>query len=156
MFIEQLSVGETAESLNTVTLAHIHAFAGVSGDHNPVHLDAAFAATSVFKGVIAHGMLSASFISAIIGTRLPGAGTIYMGQSLKFLAPVRPGDQVRTVVTVKEIIPEKRRVVCRTLCYVDETLVIDGDATLMVPTRQAKAQAFFAPAAVPSGLAAAL
>lgn len=138
MFIEELSVGQTAESVNTVTQAEIQAFAAVSGDHNPVHLDPAFAATTPFKGVIAHGMLSAAYISAIVGTDMPGKGTIYMGQNLKFLAPVRPGDQVRTVVTVKEIIAEKRRVICHTACYVGDTMVIDGEATLMVPTQRPK------------------
>jgi 3-hydroxybutyryl-CoA dehydratase len=136
MFIEELSVGQCAESLKTVTQADIQAFADISGDHNPVHLDAAFAATTPFKGVIAHGMLSAAFISAIIGTELPGKGTIYMGQNLKFLAPVRPGDSVRTAVTVKEIVAEKRRVICQTACYVGDTMVIDGEATLMVPTQR--------------------
>jgi 3-hydroxybutyryl-CoA dehydratase len=133
MFIEQLTVGQTAESEKTVSIADIAIFADLSGDHNPVHLDAEFAASTPFKGVIAHGMLSASFISAILGTQLPGEGTIYMGQNLKFLAPVRPGDTVRTVVTVKEIIAEKRRVICQTDCYVGETQVISGEATLMVP-----------------------
>lgn len=136
MYIEQLAVGQSAESLKTVSREDIHAFADVSGDHNPVHLDADFAATTAFKGVIAHGMLSASFISAIIGTEMPGEGTIYLGQNLRFLAPVRPGDQVKTVVTVKEIIAEKRRVVCQTACFVADTQVIDGEATLMVPTQR--------------------
>ena len=138
MFIEELTIGQTAESLNTVTQAEIQAFAAVSGDHNPVHLDPAFAATTPFKGVIAHGMLSAAYISAIVGTEMPGKGTNYMGQNLKFLAPVRPGDQVRTVVTVKEIVAEKRRVICQTACYVGDTMVIDGEATLMVPTQRPK------------------
>ena len=138
MFIEELSPGQCAESSKTVTQADIVAFAEISGDHNPVHLDAAFAATTPFKGLIAHGMLSASFISAILGTQLPGEGTIYLGQNLKFLAPVRPGDAVRTVITVQEIVPEKRRVVCQTACYVGTTQVIDGTATLLVPSRASR------------------
>lgn len=138
MYIEELSLGQSAESTKTVTQADIVKFADVSGDHNPVHLDEAFAAGTAFKGVIAHGMLSASFISATLGTQLPGEGTIYLGQNLKFLAPVRPGDQVRTVVTVKEIVAEKRRVICQTACYVGETLVIDGEATLMAPSQKKK------------------
>lgn len=133
MSIADLSVGQSAETVKTVTQRDIELFAEVSGDHNPVHLDAAFAAATPFKGIIAHGMLSASFISAILGTTLPGKGTIYLGQNLKFLAPVRPGDAVRTVVTVKEIHAEKRRVICQTACYVGETRVIDGEATLLVP-----------------------
>jgi 3-hydroxybutyryl-CoA dehydratase len=135
MFIDQLSVGQSAETLKTVTQDDITGFARISGDHNPVHLDAAFAAATPFKGVIAHGMLSASFISAILGTTLPGEGTIYLGQTLKFLAPVRPGETVRTVVTVKDIVAAKRRVVCTTACYVGDTQVIDGEATLLVPAR---------------------
>lgn len=138
MYIEELSLGQSAESTTTVTQADIVKFADVSGDHNPVHLDDAFAAGTAFKGVIAHGMLSASFISAILGTQLPGEGTIYLGQNLKFLVPVRPGDQVRTVVTVKEIVAEKRRVICQTACYVGATLVIDGEATLMAPSQKKK------------------
>lgn len=138
MFIEELSIGQSAESTKTVSQQDIEMFAAVSGDHNPVHLDAAFAATTPFKGVIAHGMLSASFISAILGTTMPGAGTIYLGQNLRFLAPVRPGDAVRTVCTVKEIVLEKRRVICQTNCYVGDTLVVEGEATLLVPTRKKK------------------
>lgn len=138
MFIEELSIGLSAESLKTVTQQDIEMFAAVSGDHNPVHLDAAFAAATPFKGVIAHGMLSASFISAILGTTMPGRGTIYLGQNLKFLAPVRPGDTVRTVCTVKEIVPEKRRVICQTNCHVGDTLVVEGEATLLVPTQKGK------------------
>ncbi len=133
MNINELSIGQSAETSKIITQQDIKMFATVSGDHNPVHLDAAFAAATPFKGVIAHGMLSASFISAILGTTLPGKGTIYLGQNLKFLSPVRPGDTVKTVVTVKEIHAEKRRVICQTACYVGETKVIDGEATLLVP-----------------------
>lgn len=139
MFIEELSIGQSAETTKTITQRDIELFAEVSGDHNPVHLDAEFAANTAFKGIIAHGMLSASFISAILGTTMPGKGTIYMGQNLKFLAPVRPGDVVRTVCTVKEIVAEKRRVICTTNCYVGETLVVEGEATLLVPTERKKA-----------------
>jgi 3-hydroxybutyryl-CoA dehydratase len=134
MFIEDLSIGQSAETSKTITQKDIEIFADLSGDHNPVHLDAAFAASTQFKGIIAHGMLSASFISAIFGTTLPGKGTIYMGQTLKFLSPVHPGDTVRTVVTVREILAEKRRVICQTACYVGTTQVIDGEATLLVPS----------------------
>ncbi len=134
MFIEDLSIGQSAETTNTITQKDIEMFADLSGDHNPVHLDGAYAAGTPFKGIIAHGMLSASFISAIFGTTLPGMGTIIMGLTLKFLAPVRPGDTVRTVVTVREIIAEKRRVICQTACYVGTTQVIDGEAMLQVPT----------------------
>lgn len=133
MRIDELSVGQQAELLKVITQQDIQIFADVSGDHNPVHFDVSYAEKTPFKGVIAHGMLSATFISAIVGTIMPGKGTIYLGQNLKFLAPVRIGDQVRTVVTVKELIKEKRRVICETSCYVGETKVIDGEATLLVP-----------------------
>lgn len=133
MFIEDLSIGQSAETCNTITQKDIELFADLSGDHNPVHLDANYATGTQFKGIIAHGMLSASFISAILGTTLPGMGTIIMGLTLKFLAPVRPGDTVRTVVTIREILAEKRRVICQTACYVGTTQVIDGEATLQVP-----------------------
>ena len=134
MFIEDLFIGQSAETSKTLTQKDIEMFAELSGDHNPVHLDAAFAAGTQFKGIIAHGMLSASFISGILGTSLPGTGAIIMGMTLKFLAPVRPGDTVRTVVTVREIIAEKRRVICQTACYVGTNQVIDGEAMLQVPT----------------------
>lgn len=133
MRIDELSVGQQAELQKVVTTHDVQVFADVSGDHNPVHFDASYAEKTPFKGVIAHGMLSASYISAIVGTIMPGEGTIYLGQSLKFMAPVRIGDQVRTVVTVKELIKEKRRVICDTSCYVGETKVIEGEATLLVP-----------------------
>ena len=89
MYFEELNIGQSAESSRTVTQEDIVAFAALSGDRNAVHLDPDFAAKTPFKGVIAHGMLSASYISAILGTRLPGEGTIYLGQNLSFLAPVR-------------------------------------------------------------------
>ena len=138
MLIEELSVGQSAETIRTVTQKDIELFAEVSGDHNSVHLDAALAATTPFKGIIAHGMLSASFISAILGTTMPGKGTVYLGQNLKFLAPVRPGDTVRTVCTVKEIFLEKRRVICTPDCFVGDTQVVEGEATLLVPTQRKK------------------
>lgn len=133
MFIEDLSIGQSAETSNTITQQDIEMFADLSGDHNPVHLNAAYAAGTQFKGIIAHGMLSASFISGVLGTSLPGTGAIIMGMTLKFLAPVRPGDTVRSVVTVREIIAEKRRVICQTACYVGTAQVIDGEAMLQVP-----------------------
>jgi len=135
MFIEDLSIGQSVETSNTITQKDIEKFADLSGDHNPVHLDEAYAAGTQFKSIIAHGMLSASFISGILGTSLPGTGAIIMGMTLKFLAPVHPGDTVRTVVTVKEVIAEKRRVICQTACYVGATQVIEGEAMLQVPAR---------------------
>jgi 3-hydroxybutyryl-CoA dehydratase len=119
----------------TVTEADIVMFAGVSGDTNPVHINQLFAEGTMFKGRIAHGMLSASFISTVVGTRLPGPGCIYINQSLRFRAPVKAGDTVVARATVKEILPERRRVVLTTVCSVGETVVIDGEATMMVANR---------------------
>ncbi len=134
-YLEDLSVGMTGIFAKTVTEADIVMFAGVSGDTNPVHINQEFAEGSMFKGRIAHGMLSASFISTVVGTRLPGPGCIYINQSLRFRAPVKAGDTVVARATVKEILPERRRVVLTTVCSVGETVVIDGEATMMVANR---------------------
>ena len=134
-FIEDLSVGQSASYTKTVTEADIVKFAEVSGDNNPVHLDEAFAQTTMFKGRIAHGMLSAGFISTVIGTKLPGSGTIYMSQTLRFKAPVRIGDTVTATCTITEVIAEKRRAVLNTVCKVGDTVVIEGEALVMVPAR---------------------
>lgn len=133
--IEDLSVGMTASFAKTVTEADIVLFAGISGDTNPVHLNQEYASGTMFQGRIAHGMLSVSFISAVLGTKLPGPGAIYMSQTVRFKAPVRAGDTVTARATVTEIIPEKRRAVVRTVCTVGETVVIEGEALLMVPSR---------------------
>ena len=134
-YLEDLSVGMTNIFAKTVTEADIVMFAGVSGDTNPVHINQLFAEGSMFKGRIAHGMLSASLISTVVGTRLPGPGCIYINQSLRFRAPVKAGDTVVARATVKEILPERRRVVLTTVCSVGETVVIDGEATMMVANR---------------------
>jgi 3-hydroxybutyryl-CoA dehydratase len=134
-YIEDLSVGQTASLAKTVTEADIILFAGISTDINSVHLDEEFAKTTPFGGRIAHGMLSASFISAVLGARLPGPGTIYLAQNLKFKAPVRAGDTVTATVTITEIVPEKKRVKLDTVCTVGGKTVIEGDATVMFPSR---------------------
>ena len=142
--VEDISIGMTAYYGRTVTDADIVMFAGVSGDNNAVHTNQEFAETTAFGGRIAHGMLSASFISAAVGTRLPGAGAIYLGQTLRFRAPVRPGDTVNTTVTVKSVDLQKARVVLETICRVGTTVVIDGEAELLVTSsvrRLAKAKA---------------
>lgn len=131
-YLEDLSVGMSAVYSKTVTEADIVMFAGVSGDTNPVHLDEAFAAATPFKGRIAHGMLGASLISTVLGTKLPGPGCIYVSQDLRFKAPVRIGDTVVAKVTITEIVPEKRRVTFACECRVGDTVVIDGAATMMV------------------------
>ena len=132
MYIDEIAVGQSASLERVVTQDVINTFADASGDFNPVHVDPAFAASTMFKGTIAHGMLSAAYISAVLGTQLPGPGAIYMGQSLKFRAPVRPGDKVVTTCTVKEIILEKKRVLLDTVCKVGDTVVLDGEATMLV------------------------
>ena len=134
-YFEDLSVGMTDLYAKTVTDADITLFAGVSGDTNPVHLDDEFAKASRFGCRIAHGMLSASYISTVLGTRLPGPGCIYLGQQLKFMNPVKVGDTVKARVTVAELMPEKKRALLKTVCTVGDTVVIDGEATVFVPAR---------------------
>jgi 3-hydroxybutyryl-CoA dehydratase len=133
--LEDLSVGMSAAYEHIVTENDVVQFADISGDRNPVHLDEAYARTTRFKGRIVHGMLSASFLSTTIAARLPGPGTIYLTQNLSFRAPVRIGDKVEARVTVTDIIREKARVVLKTVCRVGDTVVIDGDALVMVPAR---------------------
>ncbi len=134
-FFEDLKVGMSSVFGKTITEADILMFAGVSGDTNPVHLNEDFAKPTMFKTRIAHGMLSAGFISTVIGTKLPGPGCIYVTQNLRFKAPVKIGDTVIAKVEITELVPEKKRVALRTVCTVGETVVIDGDATVMVPSR---------------------
>ncbi len=133
---EDLKPGMRAGYARTVTDADIVLFAGVSGDINPVHLNHEFAIGTMFEGRIAHGMLTASFISTVLGTKLPGPGCIYLSQNLKFKAPVRAGDTVRAQVVITEVIPEKNRVAVDTRCLVGDTVVLDGDAVLYVPPRE--------------------
>jgi len=132
---EDLKEGMTAAVSRTVTDANILMFAGVSGDTNPVHLDAEFAASTMFGGRIAHGMLSAAFISTVFGTRLPGPGCIYLSQTLKFKAPVKVGDTVVARVTLTALKPEKRRAVFNTVCTVGSTEVLAGEAEIFLPPR---------------------
>ncbi len=134
-FIEDLEVGMSDRFGKTVTDADVATFAGVSGDTNPVHINDDFAKETLFKGRIAHGMLAASFISTVLGTRLPGPGAIYMGQSLSFKAPVKIGDTVIARVSVTEVDREKRRIKVETTCFVGDTVVVEGEAKLMVNSR---------------------
>ena len=135
-YFEDLKVGQEASISKTVSEADVVAFANVSGDKNPVHLDAAYAATTMFKERIAHGMLSAAYISAVFGMDLPGPGSIYISQSLNFKAPVKIGDTVVTTVKILELM-EKRRVKFETVCAVGGKPVLAGEAVLMVPARPA-------------------
>lgn len=132
---EDLKEGMSAIVSRTVTDADILAFAGVSGDTNPVHLDAEFASSTMFGGRIAHGMLSAAYISTVFGTRLPGPGCIYLSQTLKFKAPVKVGDTVVARVTLTGLKPEKRRAVFSTVCTVGTTEVLTGEAEIFLPPR---------------------
>jgi len=131
-YLEELSIGMSAVHAKTITDADVVMFAGVSGDTNPVHMNEQFGATTMFKGRIAHGMLSASLLSTVFGTKLPGPGAIYVAQNLRFKAPVRVGDTVVARCTIREIVADKRRVVFDCVCTVDGKPVIEGDATLMV------------------------
>ena len=129
----KFSVGDSAEITKTIEQADIHAFADVTGDHNPVHVDEAFAQTTRFGRTIAHGMLSASLISAVLANKLPGAGSVYLGQTLQFVAPVFPGDEITARVTVKEIREDKPIVKLETICVNQrDEVVIRGEATVLV------------------------
>lgn len=138
--IEDLSVGMSATFSKTITEADIVLFASASGDNNAMHINEEFAQTTQFKGRIAHGMLTASVISAAIAGRLPGPGTVYLGQNLRFKAPVRPGDTVHATVTVKELFVEKRRVALTTVCTVKGKVVIEGDALVMPTSSEARSK----------------
>lgn len=134
--IEDLEIGMTRHLHKQVTDRDIELFAEVSTDRNPVHLDEAYAQDTIFEGRIAHGMLTAGLISAVIGEQLPGHGTVYLGQTLKFMAPVRPGDMVRAEVTVQDIDHAKRRVMLATRCLVGDTVVLKGEAVVLAPSRK--------------------
>ncbi len=134
-YFEDLEEGMHDVFAKTITDADIVAFAGISGDTNPVHLNHEFASMTMFDGRIAHGMLSASFISTVIGTKLPGPGCIYVSQTMKFKAPVRSGDTVQAHVTITKLVPEKKFIELSTQCIVNGKVVIDGEATIMVPSR---------------------
>ena len=134
--IEEIEIGMQRELRKQITDRDIALFAEVSTDRNPVHLDDAYARETIFAGRIAHGMLTAGLISAVIGEQLPGHGTVYMGQSLKFLAPVRPGDTVLTRVEVTAVDHAKRRVTLDCVCTVGDTKVLKGEAQVLAPSRK--------------------
>ena len=134
-FFEDLAPGMSEVFSKTITEADLLMFAGVSGDTNPIHLDEDFASRTMFESRIAHGMLTASLVSTVLGTRLPGPGAVYISQSVRFLAPVRIGDTVIARAAVAELLVERRRVRMATLCMVGERKVLDGEAILMVPAR---------------------
>ncbi|WP_411288537.1 MaoC family dehydratase [Phenylobacterium sp.] len=137
LYFEELSVGQSAEITRVVGAADIKAFAEVSGDVNPVHLDDAYARTTPFGERIAHGMLAAAYVSAVLGTTLPGPGAIYLSQSLRFRRPVKIGDAVTARVTVKALDDKRGHVTCDTVCEVGGKTVVDGEAVVMVTRRDA-------------------
>ncbi len=138
-YFEDLELGMEASFAKTVTAADILAFAEITGDWNPVHLDADYAAKTVFREPIAHGMLTAGYISAVFGSEMPGPGSIYVSQTLNFRAPVKIGDEVVAKVRVMELYPAKRRVRFDCACAVAGKIVLEGEAVLMVPGRPAAA-----------------
>ncbi len=137
LYLEDLTAGMTETYSKTVKSSDVIGFAEISGDRNPIHLSEHFAAKTPFKSRIAHGLYTASLLSALIGTRLPGPGAVYISQTLHFKAPVKIGEVVRASVTVAEIIPERRRVRLTCQCCVGETVVLEGEAIVKVPARPA-------------------
>jgi len=134
--IEELRPGMSAEFSKAVSERDIQLFGEVSGDTNPVHFDEAFASTTPFKGRIAHGVLTASYISTVLGMQMPGPGTIFLGLNIRFKAPVRIGDTVTATCTVREVVAEKRRLIFDCACKVGDTVVVEGEATVMPPLRK--------------------
>ncbi len=134
--IEDIEIGMVRSLSKVVTDRDIELFAEVSSDHNPVHLDDDYARDTIFGGRIAHGMMTAGLVSAVIGEQLPGHGTVYLGQTLKFLAPVRPGDRVTAEVEVTAIDHSKRRVTMDTRCLVDGRKVLAGEAVVLAPSKR--------------------
>ncbi len=136
-YFEDLEVGQEASMSRTVSEADIVAYAALSGDYNPVHLDREYAAKTIFKERIAHGILAAGYISALFGMKLPGPGSIYISQTLSFRAPVKIGDKVESRVKLVELIADKKRARFDCVCTVDGKPVLTGEAVLMVPSRPA-------------------
>lgn len=134
--IDEIKVGDYATFQKTISETDVYMYAGISGDINPAHVNEEFMKDSMFKGRIVHGMLTAGLISAVLGTQLPGPGTIYLSQDLKFKAPVRFGDTIEAKVKVDEMIVEKNRIICETICTNQEgTVVLSGYATVMPPKK---------------------
>jgi 3-hydroxybutyryl-CoA dehydratase len=134
-FIEDLKVGMSASYEKVIGEDEVIAFAELTGDNNPIHLDEEFAKGTMFKTRIAHGMLSASLLSTILGTKLPGTGVIYLSQSIRFRAPVKLGDLVVATATVTKIDQKRRRATMACECKVGDVVVLDGEAVGLVPSR---------------------
>ena len=137
-FFEDLSIGMQDSYSHQITDSDIQDFARISGDHNAVHLDEDYAKQTIFKGRIAHGMLTASYVSTVLGTKLPGPGAIYVSQNIRFKKPVRIGDVVEAKVIVQNLNPDKKFVDFKTECYVNGQIVLEGEATIMVPSQAQK------------------
>lgn len=136
-YIEDLKPGMSESVSHTVTERDVTLFGEVSGDTNPVHFDEDFAKNTIFKGRIAHGVLSSSYISTVLGMKMPGPGTIFLSLTTRFKAPVRIGDTVEAVCTVREVTAAKRRVLFDCVCKVKDTVVVEGEALVMTPSRLA-------------------
>ncbi len=134
-YIDDLKPGMSEHFSKAVTERDVQLFGEVSGDMNPVHFDEQYARGTIFRGRIAHGMLSLSYLSTVLGMKMPGPGTIFMSATSRFKAPVRIGDTVDAIVTVREVTAEKRRVVFDYVCKVGDTTVVDGEALVMAPAR---------------------
>ena len=139
LYFEDLRIGMTESYSKTVKSSDVIGFAELTGDRNPIHLSEHFAAKTPFKGRIAHGLYTASLISAVIGTRLPGPGAVYISQTLRFLAPVKIGETIDAIVEVAELIEEKHRARLRCTCKVGSTVVLEGEALVKIPLRLQKA-----------------
>ena len=132
--MSDIKIGDFAEHAKTISESDVYLFAGITGDLNPAHINAQDAAKGMFKERIAHGMLSAGLVSAVLGMQLPGPGTIYLAQTLKFTAPVKFGDTITARAEVTERIVERNRLIIKTTCVnQDGKLVLDGEATVMPP-----------------------
>ena len=136
-YIDDLKPGMSESFSKTVSERDVQLFGEISGDTNPVHFDEAFAKTTIFKGRIAHGVLSSSYISTVLGMKMPGPGTIFLSLATRFKAAVRIGDEVTAICTVREVIAEKRRVVFDCVCKVKDSVVVEGEAVVMTPPRPA-------------------
>jgi 3-hydroxybutyryl-CoA dehydratase len=135
-YIDDLKPGMSESFSKTVSERDVELFGEISGDMNPVHFDEAYAKTTIFGGRIVHGVLVLSYLSTVLGTKMPGPGAIFLSQSTRFKAPVRIGDTVTAVCTVRQVFPSRRRVIFDCICKVKDTVVVDGEATVMMPSRK--------------------
>ena len=132
--MDEIRVGQSAQFSKTISESDVYLFAGITGDFNPAHVDEEYARKTFFETRVAHGMLTASFISTIVGTMLPGPGSIYVSQAVNFLAPVKIGDTITTTAEVTELLTEKKHVLLKTYCTNQNgTVVIDGQAVVSPP-----------------------